>query len=89
MCDASNFDIGAALPQSHNGTNKLNLISAKPIIFLFTQNSNPNHRVYRFQLTLKKFPNLHIVRTAGKNLALPDTLSRSTPPELQTRNINS
>ena len=22
----------------------------KPIIFLFTQKSNPNHRVYRFQL---------------------------------------
>ena len=32
-----------------------------------------------------KFPNLHIVRTAGKNLALPDTLSRNTPPELLTR----
>ena len=44
-----------------------------------------------------KFPNLHIVWTAGKNLALPDTLSRNTPPELLTRkttveipkNINS
>ena len=32
-----------------------------------------------------KFPNLHIVCTAGKNLALPDTLSRNTPPELLTR----
>ena len=98
MCDASNFGIGAALLQSHNGTNKMNLISAnsrlftqaelrlstlmrectaiiytlteyeflilgskhptvlftdhKPIIFLFTQKSNPNHRVYRFQLIL-------------------------------------
>ena len=50
----------------------------KPIIFLFTQKSNPNHRVYRFQLILMKFPNLHIVWTAGKNLALPDTLSRNT-----------
>ena len=104
-CDASNFGIGAALLQSHNGTNKMNLISAnsrlftqaelrlstlmrectaiiyalteyeflilgskhptvlftdhKPIIFLFTQKSNPNHRVYRFQLILMKFPNLH------------------------------
>ena len=131
MCDASNFGIGAALLQSHNGTNKMNLISAnsrlftqaelrlstlmrectaiiytlteyeflilgskhptvlftdhKPIIFLFTQKSNPNHRVYRFQLVLMKFPNLHIVWTAGKNLALPDTLSRNTPPELLTR----
>ena len=57
----------------------------KPIIFLFTQKSNPNHRVYRFQLILMKFPNLHIVWTAGKNLALPYTLSRNTPPELLTR----
>ena len=131
MCDASNFGNGAALLQSHNGTNKMNLISAnfrlftqaelrlstlmrectaiiytlteyeflilgskhptvlftdhKPIIFLFTQKSNPNHRVYRYQLILMKFPNLHIVWTAGKNLALPDTLSRNTPPELLTR----
>ena len=57
----------------------------KPITFLFTQKSNPNHRVYRFQLILLKFPNLHIVWTAGKNLALPDTLSRITPTELLTR----
>ena len=32
-----------------------------------------------------KFSNLHIVWTAGKNPALPDTLSRNTPPELLTR----
>ena len=57
----------------------------KPIIFLFTQKSNPNHRVYRFQLILMKFPNLRIVWTAGKNLALPDTFSRNTPPKLLTR----
>ena len=101
MCDASYFGIGAALLQSHNGTNKANLISAQsrqfaqaelrlstlmrectailniltdyeflilgakhpnvlltdhnPIFFLFTQKSNPNHRVYRFQLILMKF----------------------------------
>ena len=131
MCDASNFGIGAALLQSHNGTNKMNLISAnsrlftkaelrlstlmrectatiytlteheflirgsihptvlftdhKPIIFLFTQKSYPNHIVYRFQLILMKLPNLHIVWTARINLALPDTLSRNTPPELLTR----
>ena len=131
MCDASSFGIGAALLQSHNGTNKTNLISAnsrlftqaelrlstlmiectaikntlreykflilgskhltvlftdhKPILFLFTQKSNPNHRIYRFQLILMKFSNLHIVWTAGKNLALPDTLSRNTPPEILTR----
>ena len=131
MCDASNFGIGAALLQSHSGTNKMNLISAnsrlftqaelrlstlmrectaiiytlteyeflilgskhptvlftdhKPIIFLFTQKSNPNHRVYRFQLILMKFPNLHITWSAGKNFVLPDTLSRNTSPELLTR----
>ena len=96
MCNASNFVIGAALLQSHSGTNKMNLILAnsrlftqavlrlstlmrectailytlteydflilgskhptvlftdhKPIIFLFTQKSKPNHGVYRFQL---------------------------------------
>ena len=32
-----------------------------------------------------KFPNLYIVWIAGKNLALKDTLSRNTPPELLTR----
>ena len=58
----------------------------KHIIFLSTQKPNPNHRIYSFQLNLMKFPNLHIVWTAGKNLALPDTLSRNTPPELLTRN---
>ena len=112
MCDAYNFGIGEALLQSHNGTNKMNFISAnfklftqaelristpmgeftaiiytltedgflilgskhptvlftdhKPIILLFTQKSNRNHRVYRFQLILMKFPNLHLVWTAGK-----------------------
>ena len=131
MCDTSNFGIGAALLQSHNGTNKMNLISAncrlftqaelrlstlmrectaiiytlteyeflllgskhptvlftdhKPLIFFFTQKSNPNLRLYIFQLTLTKFPIIQIVWTARKNLALPDTLSRNTPPELLTR----
>ena len=32
-----------------------------------------------------KFPNVHIVWTAGKKLALPVALSRNTPPELLTR----
>ena len=32
-----------------------------------------------------KIPKLHIVWTARKNLALPDTLSRNTPPDLLTR----
>ena len=51
----------------------------KPINFLFTQKLNPNHRVYRFQLFLLKFPKLYINWTAEKNLALSDTLSRNTP----------
>ena len=33
MCDASNFGIGAALLQSHSGTNKINLISANSRLF--------------------------------------------------------
>ena len=33
MCDASNFSIGAALLQSHSGTNKMNLISANSRLF--------------------------------------------------------
>ena len=57
----------------------------KPIIFLFTQKPNPNHKTYRFRLILMKFPNLHIVWTAGRSLALPDTHSRTTPTELLTR----
>ena len=32
-----------------------------------------------------KIANLHIEWTAGKNLALHDTLSRNTPPEILTR----
>ena len=38
----------------------------KPIIYLFTQKNKPNHRVYRFQLILMKFQNLHINWTEGK-----------------------
>ena len=38
----------------------------KPIIYLFTQKNKPNHRVYRFQLILMKFPNLPITWTEGK-----------------------
>ena len=49
----------------------------KPILFLFPQKNKPNHRVYKFQVILMKFPNLHIVWTVGKNFSLPDLLSRS------------
>ena len=58
----------------------------RSITFHVTQKSNPNHKIYTFQLFLIKFPNLHIVWTAGKNLALPGTLSRNTPLKLITRN---
>ena len=57
----------------------------KPIIYLFTQKNKPNHRVYRFQLILMKFPNLHIIWTEGKNLALPDLLSRTIDEEHFTK----
>ena len=49
----------------------------QPIIYLFTQRIKSNHRVYRFQLILMKFPNLHIIWTERKNLALQDLLSRT------------
>ena len=57
----------------------------KPIIYLFTQKNKPNHRVYRFQLILMKFPNLHFIWTEGKNLALPDLLSRAINEEQFTK----
>ena len=34
MCDASNFGVGAALLQSHNGTNKMHLISEISRLFI-------------------------------------------------------
>ena len=54
-------------------------------IYLFTQKNKPNHRVYRFQLILMKFPTLHIIWTEGKNLALPDLLSRTINEEQFTK----
>ena len=57
----------------------------KPIIYLFTQKNKPNHRVFRFQLILMKFPNLHIIWTEGKNPALPDLLSRTIDEEHFTK----
>ena len=53
----------------------------KPINHLFTQKNKPTHRVYRFQLILMKFTNLHINWTEGKNLALPDLLLRTIDEE--------
>ena len=56
----------------------------KPIIFFFTQKSNPNESLYRIQLILMKFKPTYSLESR-KNLALPDTTSRNTPPELLTR----
>ena len=50
------------IPGSKHPTAAL-LTDHKPIVFLFTQKSNPNHNVYRFQSILRKFPNVHIVWT--------------------------
>ena len=60
-----------------------------PIIYLFTQKNKPNHRVFRFQSILMKFPNLHIIWTEGINLALSDLLSRTIDEEnfTKTRDI--
>ena len=52
-------------------------IDHKPILVLFTQKNKPKHRVYKFNLILMKFPNLHIVWTEGKKFSLPDLLSQS------------
>ena len=57
----------------------------EPIIFLLTPKTNPIHRDYGFPFCSMQFPNLRIVGKAGKNLALPDILSRNTPPEILTR----
>ena len=54
----------------------------KPIIFHLHKNQTQT-----FQLILMKPQNLYTVWTAKKNLALPDTLSTNTPPELLTRKI--
>ena len=54
------------------------------IIFLFTQKSNPNHRKYRFQSILMKFPIIHIVWTAGK-IFLYQIHSAETRHQLETR----
>ena len=49
----------------------------------FTKENKPNHRVYKFQLILMKFPNVHILRTEGKNLSFPDFSSHSTTTTAQ------
>ena len=59
-CTAINYTLTEyeflILGSKHLGSTVL-FTDRKPIMFLFTQKSNPNHRVYRFQLFLMKFPN--------------------------------
>ena len=49
----------------------------KQILFLITQKIKLNNRVYKFQLILMKFPNLHIIWMEGKNLLFQDLLNCS------------
>ena len=62
------------------------LVSKHPTVFftdhkliIFFEHKNQTQTI--FQLILVKFPNMHIVWTAGKSLALTDTISRNTPTE--------
>ena len=57
----------------------------KPIQYLFAQKKKPDHRVYRFQLILMKFPNLHVITSEGENVGLPDLLSRTINEEHFTK----
>ena len=51
MCDASNFGIGAALLQSHSGTNKMNLISANSRLFTQAElRLSTNERMYSYNI---------------------------------------
>ena len=49
----------------------------RPILYLFARKANLNHRFYKYQMILTKFHNLRIVWTPGKNLPIPDLLSRN------------
>ena len=120
MCDASNFGIGAALLQAHNGTNKINLISANSRLFiqdelgLSTRMSECTaiicilteydflilgsqfysisfytkikSKPYSLQISTNFIQNSKLTHSmdSRKNLALPDSLSRNTQPELLT-----
>ena len=53
----------------------------RPILFLWSRRGQLSHRFFRYQVVLTKFRNLKIIYTEGKNLALPDLLSRQVPQE--------
>ena len=52
MCNASNFGIGAALLQSRNGTNKMNLISANSRLLTQAELTTlyPHERMYSYNI---------------------------------------
>ena len=49
----------------------------KPLIYLWSRRGKLSHRFFRYQLVISQFQNLKIICTEGKNLALPDILSRN------------
>ena len=49
----------------------------KPIIYFWARKGNISARCFHFHLIISQFQNLKIIWTPGKNLALPDILSRN------------
>ena len=49
----------------------------KPIIYLWARKGQLSHRFFRYQVIITKFQNLKIIWTPGKNLPIPDILSRN------------
>ena len=53
----------------------------RPILFLWSRRGQLSHRFFKYQVVLTKFQNLKIIYIEGKNLAVPDLLSRQVPQE--------
>ena len=49
----------------------------KPILYLWARKGQLSHRFFRYQVIITKFQNLKIIWTPGKNLPIPDILSRN------------
>jgi hypothetical protein len=49
----------------------------KPILYLWSKKGQLNHRTYKMMQRMTNHPNLKIVHTPGKNLVVPDILSRN------------
>ena len=78
-------ECSAMIPYSRTQPPHISVYDHEPILFLVTQKNKPNHRVYKFQLILIKFLNLHIVWTEGKKLSLQDLLSCKLPKTTQDK----